>query len=102
MPDTTAPDRPCQVHGDHRPPLAPGSTEVHHVWPRGMGGPDVAVLPDGSVQKIPVCANGHNNIHHAIRQLDRGETPTGTRREVALARAGFGAWVTAGKPGKPE
>jgi hypothetical protein len=95
-------DLPCAVHGYHWPPPMPGTVEVHHVWPLGMGGPNVPALPDGTVQKVPVCPTGHYNIHRAMRQLIHGETPTGTRREVELARSGFASWVAAGKPGTPE
>lgn len=37
--------------------------EKHHVWPLGMGGPDV------DSNKIEVCCNGHYEIHEFMRQL---------------------------------
>lgn len=38
-------------------------TENHHIWPEGMGGPDIPA------NKIKVCCNGHYEIHEFIRQL---------------------------------
>lgn len=46
---------PCILHKDHMP--ATHVNEVHHVWPKGLGGPDI---PEN---RIVVCATGHNNIH---------------------------------------
>lgn len=49
----------CLVHKhEHWVPI-----EEHHVWPKGMGGPDAAS------NKISVCCNGHYEIHEFIRQL---------------------------------
>jgi hypothetical protein len=84
----------CTVHAGHRPPVL--ETELHHVMPRGMGGPDVAG------NRVPVCGTGHANIHCALRDIIRGRKPRGTRAEVSLARRGYEEWVAAGKPGRPE
>jgi len=84
----------CDVHGSHRP--KPLVSEVHHIWPRGMGG------PDGPSNRVRVCPTGHVNIHRAIRDLLAGQRPRGGRNEVKLARQGVAAWVAAGRPGRPE
>jgi hypothetical protein len=80
----------CQVHRYHRPPVR--ETEVHHIWPLGMGG------PDAPGNKVRVCPTGHANIHRALRALRKGERPKGTRQEVALARRGYAEWSAAGGP----
>src|SRR6266540_3501911 len=56
-------EQQCAVHKHwSRIPI-----EVHHVWPKGMGGPDVAS------NRVPVCANGHSLIHEYLRKLVKGE-----------------------------
>jgi len=91
----------CAVHRYHSP--RPHLTESHHVWPLGMGGPDVAA------NRVEVCATGHFNIHELLRALCKasGSLPWATlrrfgRAERALARSGYEQWVTAGRPGRPE
>lgn len=82
----------CQVHARHLPHVA--DVEVHHVWPRGQGGPDVPK------NRVPICGTGHSNVHTLLRlaekaggvdavvwELRRPFTP-GERR---LARIGYGA-----------
>lgn len=49
----------CAVHR-HRD-LVP--IERHHVWPLGEGGPDT------KDNIVVVCSNGHELIHHYIREL---------------------------------
>lgn len=84
----------CQVHV-HREwtPL-----DVHHVWPKGMGGPDVAA------NRVTVCPNAHGAIHEYIRQLIKhgGVVPPDEvhhfgRKVRVLAIRG---WTEAGKPVK--
>lgn len=72
---TISGDEPCAVHGRHIP--RPYATDIHHVWPRGMGGPDVAE------NKIPVCSTGHQNIHAYLRLLQEhdGQVPTDLARK---------------------
>lgn len=55
---------PCQVHGYHRP--RPHINELHHVWPVGDGGPNIAA------NRIVTCSTGHNNIHALIDEYRRG------------------------------
>lgn len=84
----------CQVHGYHWPP-AP-YTVTHHVWPKGMGGPDI------NSNKVVVCPTGHLNIHRCLDDLLHGlPMRRGTRKERAYAQQGYDSWVAAGKPGKP-
>ena len=87
----------CQVHKGHRPPVH--RTAVHHVWPRGMGGPDVPA------NRVNICGTGHDTIHtniHALCSHGPDAVLVGTRAERALALRGWQAWVDAGKPGTPE
>jgi hypothetical protein len=81
----------CLVHRYHRPPVL--ETEVHHVWPLGMGG------PDEPANRLPVCPTGHSNIHRVLRALVAGKpVPKCTRAEMRLAVRGFTAWMQAGRP----
>jgi hypothetical protein len=41
--------------------------EIHHVWPLGEGGPNVAS------NKVTVCANGHSSIHDLLAKLVKGQ-----------------------------
>jgi hypothetical protein len=64
---------PCQVHQSHTP--KPHINEIHHIWPKGDGGPDIAA------NRLVICATGHNNVHALIdlyRRLwkDGRATPT--------------------------
>ena len=61
---TISGDEPCAVHETHDP--VPYCTDLHHVWPKGMGGPDV---PENIV---PVCPTGHQNIHRLLDKMVRG------------------------------
>lgn len=79
---------PCTVHKRHTP--ASHVNEIHHVWPLGEGGPDVAA------NKVVVCATGHNSVHQLLTLwLKAGGDPGWavrrryTRGEQALARLGF-------------
>lgn len=88
---------PCAVHRTHSP--EPLGVVVHHIQPRAMGGPDV------ETNRVTVCPTGHLNIHRLLddllasdgKRMRRG----GTHAERDLARAGWAAWVKAGKPGHP-
>lgn len=82
----------CQVH-THRDwtPL-----DSHHIWPKGMGGPDVPA------NRVVVCPNGHGAIHEYMRRLIKhnGTVPPAEARHFgrkvkALAVRG---WTEAGKP----
>jgi hypothetical protein len=90
----------CAVHGYHWP--KPIGVVVHHIQPLAAGGPDVAA------NRVTICPTGHLNVHRLLDLLWRTSPADpdaikgkGTRKERALARQGFDAWVTAGKPGHP-
>jgi hypothetical protein len=68
----------------------------HHVWPKGMGGPNTAA------NKITLCMNGHGEVHAYIALLIKydGKIPNKTRAHFGLkvrnlARRG---WEQAGRP----
>lgn len=84
----------CETHAYHWPPVL--ETEVHHVQPLAMGGPDVAQ------NRVKVCPSGHSNIHKVLHALALGKTPVpkATRKERALAVRGLLAWQAAGRPGR--
>jgi hypothetical protein len=86
----------CILHAYHWP--RPLVLVVHHVQPKGMGGPDVAG------NRALVCDTGHRNVHTLMGPLvNVGIMPRGgTRRERELAREGFDRWVAAGRPGNPH
>lgn len=85
---------PCVVHAYHWPPLL--ETQLHHVWPLGMGGPDV------KENKVWVCPTGHRNIHWNMRALNDGTPMKGTKKEKEYAQSGYDSWLAANKPGRPE
>lgn len=88
----------CIVHSYHWPPIL--ETVVHHIQPKGMGGPDT------EKNKVRVCDNGHRNIHNILRRMvNVGKAEgfvagvDGTRKEIEIAKRGFLAWDAAGRPG---
>ncbi len=96
MAPTKQPTGICKVHGYHGS-AAPLATQLHHVWPLGMGG------PDEDENLVEICPTGHVNIHTIIDNLIDGEpTPSAHHMENLIAKRGFDKWVEAGKPGKPE
>ena len=79
---------PCSVHRRHSP--RSHVNEVHHVWPRGDGGPDLAA------NRVVVCATGHNSVHALLDAYRRAHGDPGwrvrrrfTRGERALAETGW-------------
>ena len=68
------------ARSNHRP--TPAISQLHHVWPLGMGGPK-----DG--ERVPMCGSHHLDCHEAIRALRAGKPlPRGIgRAELAMARA---------------
>lgn len=82
----------CAAHTHHEwVPL-----ERHHVWPVGMGGPNVAD------NIITVCCNAHYACHEYIRQLmlHNGEVPWEIVRHFGpkIRRFAIRGWTEAGKP----
>lgn len=82
----------CQLHRRHEP--LPLELQVHHVWPLGVGGPDIAS------NRAVVCPTGHRNLHKRMRDLVAGlpAPRTGNLKERRYAMQGYQAWVNAGKP----
>jgi hypothetical protein len=82
----------CQVHTHEGwVPI-----NAHHVWPLGMGGPDIAA------NKVNLCMNGHGQVHAYMDHLIRyGEDiPNDIRWHFGpkvRSYAMFG-WTQAGKP----
>jgi hypothetical protein len=72
--------------------------EDHHVWPKGMGGPDIAA------NKIRVCANAHYTIHAYFDLLIRyGEqVPADQRKHFSPGARHWATtgWTEAGSPRK--
>jgi hypothetical protein len=83
--------QPCQVHKIHMP--RSHVNEVHHVWPLGMGGPDVL----GNT--IVSCATGHNSMHKLLKEWVKADGDPGwairrnyTPLERLYAKTGFERW----------
>lgn len=67
---------------------------VHHVWPRGAGGPDIAA------NRITICETGHSNLHTIMwAMVNDRPVPECTRLELHYATLGVQQWIDAGKPG---
>ncbi len=84
--------RSCAVHV-HRS-LVP--LEVHHVWPLGYGGPDVAA------NKVTLCSNGHSAVHDLLARMLKGSVPWTVRRRYGwrtrrVAARGYDAIRKAGQ-----
>ena len=82
----TAMGTSCWAH--HHRELVP--IEVHHVWPVGDGGPNVAF------NKIPLCSNAHSAAHDLLDKLRKGNVPWTVRRRYGrkvrrVAEAGYTA-----------
>jgi hypothetical protein len=69
--------------------------EVHHVWPLGAHGPNVAA------NKVTLCANAHSSVHDLLLKMLKtgGQVPWATRRLYGrkvrrVAAAGYTAIQT--------
>jgi hypothetical protein len=83
----------CQLHVNHGT-AHPIRGVVHHVQPRGAGGPDTAD------NKVTICANGHDAVHAVMWELVNGrQAPRCAKKELAMAKLGIAKWEAAGKPG---
>lgn len=76
----------CLCVAEHRP--APLDGEFHHVWPLGMGGPDV------EENLTFLCPTAHTNVHAILRlhvKADRVLTWTevGARFEEPVSRYAY-------------
>lgn len=56
--------RTCFAH-HHREQVP---LEVHHIWPKGAGGPDVAA------NKVTICANAHSSTHDLLLKMLKAGT----------------------------
>jgi len=83
----------CALHKDHGS-ARPITGVVHHVQPRGAGGPDV------ESNRVHICPTGHYNVHAVMWEMvnDR-PAPHCAKTELAMARRGIAAWEAAGRPG---
>jgi hypothetical protein len=80
----------CVLHKDHGTAV-PIRGAVHHVFPRGAGGPDIPA------NKVTVCGNGHDAVHAVMWELAHGRPPLAcSRTELALAKRGVTEWVADG------
>lgn len=90
----------CECRADHRP--APLDGEWHHIWPLGMGGPDVVS------NRVFLCPTAHTNVHAILRLMvgaarewawdevvGHFDAPV-SRYAYAVAVEGFRRWVAAG------
>ncbi len=87
----------CLCQADHRP--TPLELEAHHIWPKGMGGPDM------ESNRVWVCPTTHTNTHEILRHFMRAgpltwgevlamyDVPV-SRYAYALAAEGYRRWVT--------
>lgn len=83
----------CSLHKDHGS-AKPIRGAVHHVWPRGAGGPDIPS------NRVAVCETGHANVHTVMWALVSSlPPPKCARAEAVLARRGVAEWEAAGRPG---
>jgi hypothetical protein len=84
--------RTCWAH-HHREQVP---LEVHHVWPVGANGPNVAA------NRVTICANAHSSVHDLLLKMLKADTtnlPWLVRRLYGrkvrrLAVAGFQAIKT--------
>lgn len=61
----TAMGRTCWAHR-HRDDVP---LEVHHVWPLGNGGPNIAA------NKVTICSNAHSAAHDLLAKMLKADTP---------------------------
>ena len=86
----------CVCTSDHRPATA--RTQRHHLWPLGLGGPEV----DATL--VLLCPTTHDLVHHALRGMVRdGWAPWAagqgmTRYAHSIATLGWQSWDAAGRP----
>lgn len=67
--------------------------EIHHVWPLGDGGPNIAT------NRLPLCSNAHGSVHYCLDMMRKGYVPWKVRRHYgpgvrAVAERGW-AEITA-------
>ena len=78
----------CLCAREHRPD--PMEYVEHHVWPKGMGGPDT---PDNLVW---LCPTTHLNVHEILRRMmKQGPLSLAVLRGVEPRRVNRYAWYIA-------
>lgn len=87
----------CAAHRFHSP--RPQTLDVHHVFPKGLGGPDI------SANEVYLCQTGHANVHRLLAVYEStGETPPWVIRrsfgpgERILAARGWSEYRAAANP----
>lgn len=82
----------CAVH-KHRSSV-PGNQ--HHVWPLGMGGPDIPS------NRVLLCMNGHGEVHDYIDDLIKYDGRVPWRRKIRFGKKvrdlAMRGWLEAGRP----
>lgn len=96
--------QPCSLHKRHGPKNL--TVELHHVLPRGWQRTwtppgatvttDPAYGPMWDPRGVLICPTGHRNTHACIVALMHGQTPPGTRTEVACAQLALDRFTQAG------
>lgn len=84
--------RDCWAHR-HRDDVP---LELHHVWPKGVGG------PDAKANRVLICSNAHSSTHDLLAKMVKARTvdlPWLVRRRYGrkvrrLAVAGYIAQTT--------
>lgn len=57
--------RDCWAH-THREDVP---MELHHVWPKGQGGPDV------KANRVMICSNAHSATHDLLAKMLKASNP---------------------------
>jgi 5-methylcytosine-specific restriction endonuclease McrA len=84
--------RECWAH-THREDVP---LELHHVWPKGQGGPDV------KANRVVICSNAHSAAHDLLAKMLKEHTtalPWSVKRRYGrkvrrLAEVGYAAITT--------
>jgi hypothetical protein len=73
--------------------------EIHHVWPKGYHGPDIAS------NKIKICPNAHSAIHFLMELMLRGKPYNPHHYGATIrhyAEAGYRAVMAYGEDSSPR
>lgn len=94
-----ADEHPCLCVSDHNPNVM--VTQRHHIWPKGMGG------PDSRENIVPLCGTAHDSVHYGLwpqYEKYKGTPPWDVRRKYGkyirdLTETGW-RWREAGEVGE--
>jgi predicted restriction endonuclease len=53
----------CRCVSRHSPPVR--IADEHHVWPKALGGPDIAA------NKVVLCSNAHRLVHEYLDRIQK-------------------------------